>query len=111
MVKTDAGVSGGAKLSGSPRTFADLGPDEVRGLDPESYVSPRTYAREVERIFHREWLCVGRVQDVKNPGDYVSFDLLGRHISARVVSTHSGRVALAFSRPLSERDLKLLYQT
>ena len=36
---------------------------------------------------------------------------LGRHISARVVSTHSGRVALAFSRPLSERDLKLLYQT
>lgn len=44
-------------------------------------------------------------------GEVVSFDLLGRHISARVVSTHSGRVALAFSRPLSERDLKLLYQT
>lgn len=77
MAKTGAGVNAGEKPQAPPRSFADLGPAEVRGLDPGSYVSPETYAREVERIFHREWLCVGRVQDVKNPGDYVSFDLLG----------------------------------
>jgi phenylpropionate dioxygenase-like ring-hydroxylating dioxygenase large terminal subunit len=77
MAKADAAVNDGANRHAPPRTFAELGPAEVRGLDPDSYVSPKTYAREVERIFHKEWLCVGRVQDVKNPGDYVSFDLLG----------------------------------
>jgi phenylpropionate dioxygenase-like ring-hydroxylating dioxygenase large terminal subunit len=49
----------------------------ARGLAPESYVGEETYAREAERVFAREWLCIGRVEDVVDPGDYVSIDIAG----------------------------------
>ena len=48
-----------------------------RGLPPACYTSPEFYARETERIFRRDWLCVGRVDEVGKPGDYLSLDLLG----------------------------------
>jgi phenylpropionate dioxygenase-like ring-hydroxylating dioxygenase large terminal subunit len=70
-------TNGKATRRTAPRTFADLGASDVRGLAPDSYVSPAVFEREVERIFRKEWLCVGRVQDVEKPGDYVSFELLG----------------------------------
>ena len=46
------------------------------GLPPAWYVSQEIYAREIERIFEREWLCVGRVDEVACPGDYLSVDAL-----------------------------------
>jgi phenylpropionate dioxygenase-like ring-hydroxylating dioxygenase large terminal subunit len=48
-----------------------------RGLPPACYNSPDFYAREVERIFRRDWLCIGRADEVGQPGDYLSLDLLG----------------------------------
>jgi len=35
-----------------------------------SHVSPEIYAKEVDRIFRRLWLIVGRVEDIPGPGDY-----------------------------------------
>jgi len=46
-------------------------------LPPHWYADPRTYAREVERVFRGEWLAVGRVEQVREAGDYFSVDLLG----------------------------------
>jgi phenylpropionate dioxygenase-like ring-hydroxylating dioxygenase large terminal subunit len=51
--------------------------DGPRGLAPACYVSEDFYALEVERIFRREWLCVGRADEVGQPGDFMSLDLLG----------------------------------
>ena len=48
-----------------------------RGLAPVRYTSPEFYALEVERIFRREWLCLGRADEVAAPGDYLTLDLLG----------------------------------
>jgi phenylpropionate dioxygenase-like ring-hydroxylating dioxygenase large terminal subunit len=48
-----------------------------RGLPPACYTSPEFYTQETERIFRRDWLCVGRVDEVAEPGDYLSLDLLG----------------------------------
>ncbi|HEY1653537.1 MAG TPA: aromatic ring-hydroxylating dioxygenase subunit alpha [Candidatus Tumulicola sp.] len=34
------------------------------------YVSPETFAAERERIFARDWIAVGRVDRIPNPGDF-----------------------------------------
>ncbi len=35
------------------------------------------YDLEVDRIFRKEWLCIGRADEVGQPGDFMSLDLLG----------------------------------
>jgi choline monooxygenase len=39
-------------------------------LPGECYTSPEWYAFEIERIFLREWICVGHTGQMPNPGDY-----------------------------------------
>lgn len=46
-------------------------------LPPRWYTESAVYAREVERIFLREWLSVGRIDSVARRGDYFTVDLLG----------------------------------
>jgi phenylpropionate dioxygenase-like ring-hydroxylating dioxygenase large terminal subunit len=45
-------------------------------LPPEAYTDPDLHALEVERIFRREWLIVGRAGDVAQPGDWFTIDVL-----------------------------------
>src|SRR5271170_1196777 len=52
----------------------------LKTLPSEYYRSPEMYARERERIFCREWFCVGRETDVANPGDSKVLDVLGESI-------------------------------
>lgn len=66
---------GGARLEGARRP---LGRAET--LPPEAYTSPEVYAQEEARIFRREWLCAGRLDQVPEPGDYVALDLLGHKL-------------------------------
>lgn len=40
------------------------------------YASPEWHDREVETVFRTEWLCVGRMDQVPNPGDFFSISLL-----------------------------------
>ena len=42
------------------------------------YVSDEWYAREMETLFRKDWLCVGRTEQIPNPGDFFSIELL-RH--------------------------------
>jgi Rieske 2Fe-2S family protein len=35
------------------------------------YYDPAQYARELEAIWYRDWICVGRQEDLARPGDYV----------------------------------------
>jgi choline monooxygenase len=49
-------------------------------LPPWCYASQEWYELEAERIFFKEWLSVGLVEQVPNPGDYFSVDLLGEPI-------------------------------
>ena len=37
-------------------------------------------AAELERIFARDWICVGRASSLKKPGDYITYDLAGQPI-------------------------------
>lgn len=40
------------------------------------YVSPQVYAREKEKIFMKDWLCVARAEEVERPGDYMTLRVL-----------------------------------
>ena len=49
-------------------------------LPSDYYRSPQIFARERERIFFREWICVGRDSDLPNPGDSTVLNVLGQSI-------------------------------
>jgi phenylpropionate dioxygenase-like ring-hydroxylating dioxygenase large terminal subunit len=58
----------------APEMIEELGRDilEASTLPGECYWREDIYQREIERIFRREWICVGRVEDIPGPGDYMT---------------------------------------
>ena len=46
--------------------------DTARGAAPVVYTSPALLELEQERIFDREWACVGRADELPNRGDYMT---------------------------------------
>ena len=59
-------------------------------LPVAAYTSPDIYAREEARIFRRSWWPLARLDQVGQPGDYLSLDLAGQPVM--VVHGHDGRV-------------------
>ncbi len=59
-------------------------------LDAKFYNSLEIYQLETERIFERHWLCVGRLSEVAQPGDYFLRELNGE--SLIVIRGHDGEV-------------------
>ena len=49
-------------------------------LDPAHYTLPEYYALEVERIWKKEWICVGHVKEVPDVGDFYSIQLVNEPI-------------------------------
>ena len=49
---------------------------------PPSYffTSPTVYQREVTEVFHKEWICVGRTEQVSQSGDYFTREIAGEPI-------------------------------
>ena len=54
--------------------------DSRRSLPPGAYIDPGVFALEIERIFLRSWLCVGREADFPRAGDYRALTLAGEPI-------------------------------
>lgn len=46
-------------------------------LPPEFYTSADWLEHECAALLRREWLCLGRVDEVPEPGDYFALDVLG----------------------------------
>ena len=59
-------------LAGSNQSLEDS-----ETLPREAYTSQAFFDLEVEKIFRKDWLCVGHVSQIPNVGDYFSLDLLG----------------------------------
>jgi Rieske 2Fe-2S family protein len=66
-----------------------------RTLPREAYLSRDVFARERERIFSREWVVVGREEELQTPGDYVVKDVAGESIL--IVRTREGRLAAHYN--------------
>ena len=49
-------------------------------LAREYYISPDIFADEIERIFTRQWFCVGHVSWIPNAGDYFVAEAFGESL-------------------------------
>ncbi len=47
-------------------------PTQASNLPGKFYYDEQIYRQELERIFYRSWLCVGREQDIPKPGSFVT---------------------------------------
>lgn len=54
--------------------------EDARAMPPSVYTSADFLERELETIFAREWICVGRSSGLAKPGDYLTHDLAGQPI-------------------------------
>ena len=49
-------------------------------LPRSSYVSPEAYRDEQERVFFRQWMCVGRGDEIPAAGDHLVCDVAGESV-------------------------------
>ncbi|HEY7029030.1 MAG TPA: Rieske (2Fe-2S) protein, partial [Gemmatimonadales bacterium] len=61
----------------------------------EYYFSAEIFGQEKERVFFGQWMCVGREEEVPNPGDYLLLDVLGESII--LVRTREGKLAAHYN--------------
>jgi phenylpropionate dioxygenase-like ring-hydroxylating dioxygenase large terminal subunit len=54
--------------------------DRAETLPPACYVDRDFYEFEKEALFNHEWLCVGREDQVREPGDYFTTHIVGEPI-------------------------------
>ena len=54
--------------------------DTAETLPPECYTDDDFYTFEKEAVFNHEWLCLGREDWVKNPGDYFTTTIIDEPI-------------------------------
>ncbi|HXI33278.1 MAG TPA: aromatic ring-hydroxylating dioxygenase subunit alpha [Gemmatimonadales bacterium] len=52
----------------------------ARTLPGRYYTTPEILSEEAERIFRKRWICVGRVETIAQPGDYVVVEIAGESI-------------------------------
>ena len=64
--------------------------DQLRPLPASLYASQELLAEEIDRLFYKEWVCVGHVSELKEPGDFVTFDIIDKPVLA--VCDQTGRI-------------------
>jgi phenylpropionate dioxygenase-like ring-hydroxylating dioxygenase large terminal subunit len=65
------------RIVGAALADASPNPAAFRTLPPAAFTSKAFYDLEVEKIFKKDWLCVGHVSQVANVGDYFTLDMFG----------------------------------
>lgn len=55
-------------------------PMQAEPLPGWCYTDPNFHRREIERVFSRSWICVGRENALPNPGDYRTIELGGTKV-------------------------------
>lgn len=59
------------------REYAKLPPDQAKTLPADFYTSADFLAFEEENLFRKEWVGLGREDEIPNPGDYFTTEVLG----------------------------------
>ena len=81
-------------------TKAPLG--RARHAPGSIYTSAEIYAREKAKIFMKDWLCVGRVEEIENPGDYMTFKVTDEPI---IVARATDGAIHAYRNSCAQRGL------
>ncbi len=86
------------------RETSELSYDRAWSMPSAFYHSPELLALECERLFMREWICIGRVEEVERPGDYLALEILQEPIV--VMHGIDGRIR-AFSNVCRHRGMTI----
>jgi Rieske 2Fe-2S family protein len=81
-------------MSAFERT-ADSYHQGAKTMPGEYYTSPAILAEERERIFAKQWNCVGRANAIANPGEYIVREIAGESII--VLRGRDGRLRAFFN--------------
>lgn len=54
--------------------------ERARAMPPSVYTSGEFLGAELEHVFSREWICVGRADGLRAAGDYLTYTLAGQPI-------------------------------
>jgi len=90
----------GGLSRGAARSFG-----EARGLTPALYHSEPCLELEIERVFKREWICIGRAAEMPDYGDYLTFEIVDQPVVA--IRQKDGSIR-AFANACAHRCARLL---
>ena len=76
----------------------------AKTLPASWYISPEVFAREQERIFARQWLCVGREESIAKPGDFFTVERAGESL---IVTRDAHGVVHAFYNVCRHRGSRI----
>jgi len=68
------------------------------------YYDPAQYARELEAVWYRDWICIGRCSDLARTGDYFVADVGNERV---IVTRDAGATHRAFHDTCRHRGSKL----
>ena len=54
--------------------------EQARAMSPSVYTDPNFLNAELSQIFAHDWFCVGRLDALNKPGDYLTLDLADQPI-------------------------------
>lgn len=108
-----AGVTGDPRTAGlleALRVGAARPLDEALALPPGVFADDGFHALERDRIFAREWQCVGRVDDFDAPGKYLALEIAGEPVAVLGGPGETGKFGAirAFSNICRHRSARLL---
>ncbi len=86
----------------------DLDFADARAMPAEVYTSEQFLKLEQEKIFRKQWLCVGRATSLQNVGDYLTCDISGQPV---LVLRDKNQQIRAFSNVCLHRMSQLLQGT
>jgi glycine betaine catabolism A len=76
----------------------------AKALAASWYISPEVFAKEQERIFAHEWLCVGREESVTKSGDFFTVERAGESL---IVTRDAGGSVHAFYNVCRHRGSRI----
>lgn len=56
--------------------------DEAWSMPALYYTSPAFLAAEIDEVLRRDWMCIGHIGELRNPGDFFTTELLGEPLLA-----------------------------
>eukprot|EP01035_Chromulina_nebulosa_P064273 gene64273-87910_t len=81
-----------SELAEALRQTQELGYDSAWSMPKAYYTDPALVALEQEHLFAKEWICIGRTEEVAAPGDFMAFQLCDQPLLAVRGDDHVIRV-------------------
>ena len=66
--------------------------NQARNMSSSYYTSPEYLTLEEEHIFRKEWICLGHIGEIPNPGDFFTTELVDEQLLVIRDQNHDVRV-------------------